>query len=83
MAWIPGGTFRMGSEEFYPEERPIHEVSVDGFLMDSYEVTNEQFARFVEATSYPQSQPESLWPHVLKLLRLAGDTCGCTITILR
>src|ERR1039458_5792894 len=52
MAWIPGGTFRMGSEDFYPEERPVHEVSVDGFWMDCYEVTNEQFAQFVEATGY-------------------------------
>jgi formylglycine-generating enzyme len=52
MAWIPGGTFRMGSEDFYPEERPVHEVSVDGFWMDCCQVTNEQFARFVEATGY-------------------------------
>ena len=34
MLWIPGGTFLMGSEDFYPEEGPIHEVSVDGFWMD-------------------------------------------------
>src|SRR2546425_10117964 len=52
MAWIPGGTFRMGSEDFYPEERPVHDVSVDGFWMDCSEVTNEQFARFVDATGY-------------------------------
>src|ERR1700722_12816990 len=52
MAWISGGTFRMGSDEFYPEERPVHEVSVDGFWMDCYEVTNERFAQFVEATGY-------------------------------
>lgn len=52
MIWIPGGTFRMGSENFYPEERPVHEVTVDGFWMDCYLVTNEQFARFVEATGY-------------------------------
>ena len=26
MRWIPGGTFRMGSEDFYPEERPVHEA---------------------------------------------------------
>ncbi len=32
----------MGSEDFYPEERPVHEVTVDGFWMDRYEVTNEQ-----------------------------------------
>jgi len=42
MAWVPGGTFRMGSEDFYPEERPVREVSVDGFWMDCYEVTNEE-----------------------------------------
>ena len=47
MIWIPGGTFRMGSEDFYPEERPVHEVSVDGFWIDRNTVTNEQFARFV------------------------------------
>ena len=47
MVWIPGGTFRMGSEDFYADERPVHEVSVDGFWMDRYTVTNEQFARFV------------------------------------
>ena len=47
MIWIPGGTFRMGSANFYPEERPLREVTVDGFWMDRYEVTNEQFSRFV------------------------------------
>ena len=34
MRWIPGGTFAMGSENFYPEERPVRRVSVDGFWMD-------------------------------------------------
>lgn len=42
----------MGSEDFYPEEAPVHEVSVDGFWIDRYPATNEQFARFVEATGY-------------------------------
>ena len=32
MAWIPDGTFRMGSEDFYPEEAPVREVAVDGLL---------------------------------------------------
>jgi formylglycine-generating enzyme required for sulfatase activity len=52
MVWIPGGTFRMGSEDFYPEERPIHEVAVDGFWIDRHAVTNEQFKRFIVATGY-------------------------------
>ena len=50
MVWIPGGTFRMGSDKHYPEERPVHRVTVDGFWMDRCPVTNERFARFVEAT---------------------------------
>jgi formylglycine-generating enzyme required for sulfatase activity len=52
MAWIPGGAFLMGSEEFYPEERPIHQVSVDGFWMDRFEVTVADFRRFAQATGY-------------------------------
>ena len=52
MWWVPGGTFRMGSEGFYPEERPVHEVTVDGFWMARYPVTNQEFTRFVDATRY-------------------------------
>ncbi|MBM3838073.1 MAG: formylglycine-generating enzyme family protein [Verrucomicrobia bacterium] len=52
MAWIPGGTFWMGSEDGLPDEKPVHQVSVDGFWMDKTEVTNEQFEEFVKATGY-------------------------------
>src|SRR5689334_390178 len=52
MVWIPGGTFRMGSDRHYPEEAPAHEVRVDGFWMDAHTVTNEEFRRFVDATGH-------------------------------
>ncbi|WP_040783234.1 formylglycine-generating enzyme family protein [Rhodococcus ruber] len=52
MSWIPGGTFWMGSEDFYPEERPVHQVTVGGFWMDTHPVTVAQFRRFVKATGY-------------------------------
>src|SRR5688572_26829315 len=41
MIWIPGGSFWMGSEEGQADEKPLHEVTVDGFWIDEHEVTNE------------------------------------------
>ena len=54
MVWIPGGEFLMGtnSDLGWPDEKPAHRVRVDSFWMDEAEVTNDQFHRFVEATSY-------------------------------
>jgi formylglycine-generating enzyme len=52
MQRIPGGTFLMGSETFYPEERPVHQVAVDGFWMDEHPVTAAEFRRFVRDTGY-------------------------------
>lgn len=52
MALIPGGAFLMGSEKGLGHETPIHEVKVDSFYLDIHEVTNAEFATFVEATSY-------------------------------
>ena len=52
MVWVPGGTFLMGSDDHYPEERPAHRVSVDGFWIDRFPVTNQRFRHFVESTRY-------------------------------
>ena len=52
MVWVPGGAFTMGDDRFYPEERPVHRVRVDGFWMDRTAVTVAQFRRFVAATGY-------------------------------
>jgi formylglycine-generating enzyme required for sulfatase activity len=52
MTWVPGGTFEMGSEEFYPEERPIREATVEGFWIDVAPVTVAEFRRFVKATGH-------------------------------
>ncbi len=41
-AWVPGGCFQMGSNEGDPNEKPVHEVCVDGFWMGKYEVTQGQ-----------------------------------------
>lgn len=73
--WVPGGSFRMGSDRHYPEEAPAHYVAVAGFWIDRTPVTNGQFRQFVEATGhvtiaeiapdpkdYPGALPEMLHP---------------------
>ncbi|MGA7051770.1 MAG: formylglycine-generating enzyme family protein [Mycobacterium sp.] len=49
---LPGGSFRMGSTSFYPEEAPIHTVRVASFAVERHPVTNTQFAEFIAATGY-------------------------------
>jgi sulfatase modifying factor 1 len=50
--WVPGGTLLMGSDDFYPEEGPVHRVSVSGFWMDEHAVTVAEYRRFASATGY-------------------------------
>jgi formylglycine-generating enzyme len=85
MIHVPGGTFRMGSEKHYPEERPAHRVTVHGFWMDRFPVTNARFAAFVRATGhvtfaelppnaadYPGALPEMLYAGSLVFVKPAG-----------
>jgi formylglycine-generating enzyme required for sulfatase activity len=78
MIFVPGGEFLMGSEDFYPEERPVRSVHVDGFWMDERPVTAAEFRRFVRETKYvtvaerpldpedyPDADPELLVPGAL------------------
>jgi formylglycine-generating enzyme len=73
MTLIHGGTFRMGSNRHYPEEAPVHRVTVGPFRIDCTPVTNRQFKAFVKATSHvtfaeippdPKDYPGAL-PHML------------------
>lgn len=56
MVWIPGGTFQQGASDSdqlaMGHEKPQHQVTVDGFYMDKTEVTNDEFAKFVNETGY-------------------------------
>ena len=85
MSWIPSGSFLMGSEDFYPEERPVRRVETDGFWIDERPVTVAEFRRFVKATGYmtvaerpldpaqyPDADPDALVPGALVFRRAAG-----------
>jgi formylglycine-generating enzyme len=87
MVWIPGGTFWMGGDDpSWPDAKPVHEISVDGYWIDRTEVTNRQFAAFVKATGYitvaerkpdardfPDAPPESLVPGSLVFTPPTGE----------
>ena len=85
MVWIPGGRFRMGSDQHYPEEAPAHWAEVEGFWMDRTPITNAQFLKFVKATGYvtqaerpadpadyPGAPPERLRPASIVFIAPAG-----------
>jgi len=85
MAWIPDGEFAMGSNDFYPEEQPVHRVAVSGFWIDEHPITVAEFRRFVQATDYmtnaervpdaadfPGADPELLVPGSLVFHPTAG-----------
>jgi formylglycine-generating enzyme required for sulfatase activity len=53
MVYAPGGTFIMGRDKGTDvAERPAHQVKVEPFFIDIYEVTNEDYKKFVEATGH-------------------------------
>ena len=75
----------MGSEDFYPEERPVRHVSVEGFWVDERQVTAAEFRRFVRETKYvtlaerplptedyPDADPDLLVPGSLVFRKSTG-----------
>jgi formylglycine-generating enzyme required for sulfatase activity len=53
MVVVPAVSFEMGAESStFPDQAPVHTVYLDEFYIDRYEVTNKQFAFFVEDTGY-------------------------------
>src|SRR5215204_326425 len=85
MVWIPAQSTLVGSDEHYPEEGPAREVTVDGFWMQKYQVTNAQITEFISDTgyltideqpldpaAYPGAPPENLQPGSMVFQRTTG-----------
>ena len=56
MVFVPAGAFWMGSNEGDVDEGPMHQVYLEAFWIDRYEVTNAQYAEFLNATQEDQGQ---------------------------
>ena len=65
MAMVPAGEFTMGSHEGRANEKPVHRVYLEAFLMDKYEVTVGQYAKFLET-------PDPLMSQTLDTLEIAN-----------
>ena len=85
LVWIPAQTAVLGSDVHYAEEAPAREVTVDGFWIQPRQVTNADFAAFVDATDYvtvaerpldpadfPDAPPENLQPGSMVFHRTPG-----------
>ncbi len=75
MVWIPGGKFTQGAVAndtmIMMHENPAHPVVVDGFFMDTTEVTNAQYQKFIDATNYVTvAEREIVWEEMKKQLPL-------------
>ena len=82
---VSGGTYTLGSDRHYDEERPARRVDVGDFTIDAYTVTNRQYAEFVADTRYvtvaerplnpvdfPGAPPENLVPGSMVFTRTRG-----------
>lgn len=85
LVWIPAQTTALGSDHHYAEESPAHEVTEAGFWIQPHQVTNAEYARFVDDTGYvtvaerpirpadyPGAPPENLVPGSMVFRRTAG-----------
>lgn len=64
MVLIPAGSFTMGSNDGESDEKPPHQVSVEAFYMDKYEVTVAQYQKFLAAN--PAHQQPTNWTEQLQ-----------------
>lgn len=76
---LPGGRFLMGSDAFYPEEGPVHEVEVAPFALARYAVTNAEFAQFVHETQYLTVAERPLDPELFLHDRVASLEPGSLV----
>lgn len=76
MVFVQGGSFEMGSDSGKNSERPVHRVTLDDYSIGKYEITVEEFRRFVESTGYvteaEKGDGSEIWAGIWKGSKLIG-----------
>ena len=49
MVTIPAGSYWMGDDQGWSNEKPLHQVYIDAFEIGLYEVTNTQYVKYLNA----------------------------------
>ncbi|MGG4144345.1 formylglycine-generating enzyme family protein [Paenibacillus algorifonticola] len=82
MILLPGGTFRMGTDDLegFPSdgEGPIREVELSAFYIDAHAVSNREFKQFVDDTGYVTESEQYGWSYVFHLF--VSEACARTVT---
>ncbi|MET0621857.1 MAG: SUMF1/EgtB/PvdO family nonheme iron enzyme [Pyrinomonadaceae bacterium] len=78
MVYVPGGTFIMGQDEGDEYERPAHRETVGEFFIDRFEVTCDEYQRFVDAKNHrpPPGWKQGKYPAGSALLPVTGVSWG-------
>ena len=81
MVFVKGGCFNMGSKDVDSDEKPIHEVCVDDFYISKYEVTVDEFKKFIDATGYKTDAEKKgySWIYEGELKKKNGVTWKCDV----
>jgi formylglycine-generating enzyme required for sulfatase activity len=74
---VPAGSFRMGRDGGFADQKPAHRVVLSGYFIGKHEVTNAQFGAFVEATSY-RTTAEKEGNGIIRNADGMGETAGVT-----
>ncbi len=61
MVLVHGGSFKMGSDEDEKTDNQIHTVEIADFYIDKYEVTYNEFQKFIDATKYVTDVERDGW----------------------
>ncbi len=76
LIYVQGGTFNMGSDDGQPDGRPMHKVTVDDFYIGRYEVTNLQFAAFLNSIKCNSSG----YFNSVEYIHIVGEKCNIEFT---
>ncbi len=73
MVLIPAGVFIRGTDQGGFDEQPKRSIYLDAFMIDRYEVTNAQYAAFVNASGHRKSGPPSRYAKNMARMRGANQ----------